>query len=111
MRVVKPPTALRFDELGPTVFLAGSIEMGQAEDWQSQVGQALSDLDIIVLNPRRDEWDATWMQSFSNPQFRQQVEWELTGLEHASIIAMYFARSTKAPITLLELDEPPAAAS
>jgi hypothetical protein len=31
------------------------------------------------------------------------VEWELAGLEQATVVAMYFAPSTKAPITLLEL--------
>jgi hypothetical protein len=33
----------------------------------------------------------------------EQVEWELAGLEQASLIAMYFEPSTQAPITLLEL--------
>jgi hypothetical protein len=30
------------------------------------------------------------------------VEWELTGLEVATVIAMYFAPQTRAPVTLLE---------
>src|SRR5207302_8762032 len=88
---------------GPSVFLAGSIEMGTAEDWQAQLTEALRDLDGVVLNPRRDEWDASWVQSVENPQFREQVEWELDGLERASVVAMYFAPTTRAPITLLEL--------
>jgi hypothetical protein len=86
----------------PSVFLAGSIEMGAAEDWQAQVAGALWDLDILILNPRRDEWDATWAQSIDNPPFREQVEWELAGLERAAVVALYFAPATKAPITLLE---------
>lgn len=102
-RVIKPPTPLLFDRCAPSVFLAGSIEMGTAEDWQAQVERALSDLDVVLLNPRRDEWDASWVQSIDNPQFREQVEWELAAQEQASIIAMYFAPATKAPITLLEL--------
>jgi hypothetical protein len=103
MRLIKSPMPWTPDEPGPTVFLAGSIEMGQAEDWQSNVELALADLDVVLLNPRRDEWDATWTQAIGNAQFREQVEWELTGLERASVVAMYFAPSTKAPITLLEL--------
>jgi hypothetical protein len=102
-RVLKPPAPLPPGGGTPSVFLAGSIEMGQAEDWQTQVERALADLDVLLLNPRRDEWDASWVQSFSNPPFREQVEWELAGLEQASLVAMYFAPATKAPVTLLEL--------
>ena len=32
------------------------------------------DLPVAVLNPRRDEWDASWEQSISNPLFRGQVD-------------------------------------
>lgn len=101
--ILKPPAPLLLDEHAPSVFLAGSIEMGAAEDWQVQVERALGDLEIVILNPRRDEWDASWVQSIDNPLFRAQVEWELAGLERASVVAMYFAASTKAPVTLLEL--------
>ncbi len=102
-RVLKPPTPLVLDARTPSVFLAGSIEMGQAEDWQSRIEQALIDYEVVLLNPRRDEWDATWVQSIEHSQFRAQVEWELAGLEQATLVAMYFAPTTKAPITLLEL--------
>jgi hypothetical protein len=102
-RVIKPPTPLPPAAADASVFLAGSIEMGQAEDWQAVVERGLADLDIVILNPRRDEWDVNWVQSIGNPQFREQVEWELAGQEMASVIAMYFAPTTKAPITLLEL--------
>jgi hypothetical protein len=102
-RIVKPPARLPPNGPTPMVFLAGSIEMGSAEDWQSSLEQSLADLDVLILNPRRDEWDASWEQSISNPLFREQVEWELTGLERAALVAMYFAPATKAPVTLLEL--------
>ena len=102
-RVVKPPAPLPPDGDAPGVFLAGSIEMGAAEDWQAHVEHALRDLDVLIFNPRRDEWDASWVQSIDNPTFRAQVEWELAGLERAAVVAMYFAPATKAPVTLLEL--------
>jgi hypothetical protein len=102
-RVFKPPAPLEFDPALRSVFLAGSIEMGAADDWQSCVERGLEDLDVAIFNPRRDAWDASWVQSISNPQFRQQVEWELDALERASVVAMYFAPATKAPVTLLEL--------
>jgi hypothetical protein len=34
------------------VFLAGSIEMGNAEDWQKKIIEELSDYPIQFLNPR-----------------------------------------------------------
>jgi hypothetical protein len=102
-RIIKPPAPLDIGPGTPSVFLAGSIEMGQAEDWQSAVARALADVPAVILNPRRDEWDASWVQSIHNPQFRAQVEWELAGQEMATCIALYFAPATKAPVTLLEL--------
>lgn len=101
--VLKSPASLTLAGDRPSVFLAGSIEMGTAGQWQADFEQALADLDVTILNPRRDAWDATWVQSIDNPQFREQVEWELAGQDQATVIAMYFAPDTKAPITLLEL--------
>ena len=102
-QIFKPPAQLPPAGATPSVFLAGSIEMGAAEDWQARLTHALQDLNVLIFNPRRDEWDASWVQSLGNPQFREQVEWELTGLEQATAVAMYFAPATKAPVTLLEL--------
>jgi hypothetical protein len=86
-----------------SIFLAGSIEMGKAEDWQERVVAALRHLDVLLLNPRRTHWNAVWDQSIDNPDFKQQVEWELDALDHADMVVMYFAPETRSPITLLEL--------
>jgi hypothetical protein len=85
-----------------SLFLAGSIEMGKAENWQERVEKELAGEDALILNPRRDDWDSSWEQTIANDNFREQVEWELFGLEHCDIVAMYFAPDTMAPITLLE---------
>jgi hypothetical protein len=77
--------------------------MGTAEDWQSSMTARLADMDIVILNPRRDDWDATWRQSIDDPQFRGQVDWELDGLERARVIALWFVPESRAPISLLEL--------
>lgn len=87
----------------PSIFLAGSIDMGAAIDWQQHLAQQLHDLDILILNPRRSSWDSSWEQSISNPLFKEQVEWELNGLDHATYIAMFLSAKSKAPISLLEL--------
>lgn len=84
------------------VFLAGSIEQGLAEDWQTKVVRAFP-FGINFLNPRRDVWDASWEQDLNNPNFYEQVTWELDMLDAADIIIMYFDPNTKSPISLLEL--------
>lgn len=98
MQILKPPNSIHSrGEDGPTLFLAGSIEMGKAEDWQSQIQNALKNESCVIYNPRRDDWDSSWEQDISNPEFRGQVEWELDAQEVVDLIL------TKAPITLLEL--------
>ena len=87
----------------PWVFLAGSIEMGKAENWQERIARELKDKPCTILNPRRDDWDSSWVQSKDNPQFREQVEWELRAQEGADLILLNFDPETKSPITLLEL--------
>lgn len=100
---VKAPNDYSSHKKMMSVFLAGSIEMGTAEDWQAKVVAALAPTSVLLLNPRRDNWNAGWEQKIDNPPFREQVEWELNALEAADIIIFYFAPNTKSPITLLEL--------
>lgn len=101
--VLKPPSALDQVNWEQSVFLAGSIEMGKAIDWQGEIIAALVDTDLTLLNPRRDHWDSSWEQRLRNSPFREQVEWELLAQEQTAMIVMYFAPGTQAPITLLEL--------
>ena len=86
-----------------SVFLAGSIEMGVAEDWQSTIGKWFLSMGWNVFNPRRTDWDSSWIQSYENPQFNQQVSWELNALDKSDVILMYLDPNTKSPISLLEL--------
>ena len=103
MREIKAPQPFERRRGETSVFLAGSIEMGTAVDWQKAVCAKLHDLPVAILNPRRSDWDSSWAQSIDNPQFRQQVDWELDMLERAGSIFMYFDPATKSPISLLEL--------
>lgn len=107
MEIRKPPAPLIVPDGARVLFLAGSIEMGTAADWQSELTTALAGTlggrDLVILNPRREAWDASWRQSIDEPQFRDQVEWELDGLDRADLIAMWLAPGTRSPITLLEL--------
>ena len=108
--VIKPPHCFKnaLSTTKTSVFLAGSIEMGTAADWQQQFTEAFQSSSspsssLLILNPRREAWDSSWEQSINNPQFRNQVEWELDALENCDIIVMYLAPDTKSPISLLEL--------
>ena len=100
--VFKPPMPPLIGEK-KSVFLAGTIDNGKSADWQADVEVALADLDIAILNPRRNDWDSSWEQTIENEEFRVQVEWELDGLEQVDSILMYFAPNSLSPITLLEL--------
>jgi hypothetical protein len=101
-KVYKPPhTPLTLTT--PSIFLAGSIEMGKATDWQTDFTNSVSHLPITIFNPRRDDWDSSWKQDISNPHFKEQVEWELDHLEKANLIVLYLQPGTMSPISLLEL--------
>lgn len=87
-----------------SVFLAGSIDNGSAEDWQKYVVSQFEDCDnVAIYNPRRDDWDSTWECSIDNPKFKEQVEWELRHLDRCDYIIMYLSPTSIAPISLLEL--------
>jgi hypothetical protein len=106
MNVIYPPNSVECPKTtpGPYVFLAGSIEMGKAIDWQKQVIDSLADVEnVTLLNPRRDDWDISWIQDPDKDPFRSHVLWELTSIVKSSIVFFYFAPETISPISLLEL--------
>jgi len=92
-----------------TIFLGGVIDNGAAEPWAEQVVEALKEYNVLLLNPRRDDWDSSWSQTLDNKEFVEQVEWELEGQENADLNIYVFgtddeqAKKSKAPITLMEL--------
>lgn len=100
MNIIKAPGKLEFSNR--SVFLAGSIEMGKAVDWQKSVTDMLAEVNVTILNPRRDDWDSSWRQTKDEPKFVEQVKWELAGLQRADAIIVYFAPGTQSPISLLE---------
>jgi hypothetical protein len=101
--IIKSPNTIPTHDTRTKIFLGGSIDMGNAVDWQARVTEALSGKNVILLNPRRDDWNKNWKPLSNDPNFRQQVEWELSALEAANIIIMYFAPGSQSPVSLLEL--------
>ncbi|KAF3005899.1 hypothetical protein E8E13_009494 [Curvularia kusanoi] len=86
-----------------SIFLAGSIEMGKAIQWQKEMVKWLSPLAITVNNPRRGKWDPAATQEAKNEGFRAQVLWELAALEKADVICFFFDADTISPVTMMEL--------
>ncbi|MDF2639184.1 MAG: hypothetical protein K0R64_2168 [Novosphingobium lindaniclasticum] len=101
--VVTSPEALPSVHDRPRVFLGGSIDMGSAPDWQRQVIEALRAEDVVLLNPRRPDWNPKWKPEASEPEFRRQVEWELAALDSADVVILYLAPGSQSPVSLLEL--------
>lgn len=100
---IKPPAQLikskeRFD-----IFLAGSIENGKAEEWQTAFVKELEKTvkrPVGIFNPRRDDWDPTWKEG--SKELEEQIEWEVENLERANLIVFYFQPGTISPISLFE---------
>ena len=103
MIYLPPKNIATRDRNKKSIFLAGSIEMGKAEDWQKELGNWLMERNYNIFNPRRDDWDSSWSQTYEDPQFSQQVKWELNALDKSDWIIMYLDPLTKSPISLLEL--------
>lgn len=96
-----PPEDFNLENDWPTIFLAGSIEQGVAEDWQQLALHMLNKNLFNILNPRQKNWDAT---RINDPEYLgDQVRWELQGIDIADAVIMYFDPATKSPISLLEL--------
>jgi len=104
--VIKPPQPLCTTIKNATrIFLAGSIEMGKAREWQNELTKGLGDAkaNVVLYNPRREDWDENWEQSMEGPEFYQQVNWEMNALDKCDMIFMFFDPKAKSPISLLEL--------
>lgn len=100
----KPSDPEVLDNRNLRVFLAGSIENGQADDWQRRlIGMFKADDPITFFNPRRDDWDSSWETTNTPGPFRTQVNWELDHIRLADLVVFYFDPNTISPITLLEL--------
>lgn len=85
----------------PAIFMAGSIEMGKADNWQERLVKLLPD-SWELLNPRRDNWDPSWVQDPPSEKFKEQVNWELKAMAYSDIVSIYFDPNTKSPVSLLE---------
>lgn len=104
MKVFKPPHFENSSEYeGKKVFLGGSIEMGKAKDWQTEIQNSFKKETVTFFNPRRDDWDSSWEQSIEDERFRTQVMWEIEHILQADIPLFFLQAGTVSPISLWEI--------
>ena len=101
-----PSESMEYEEDGSipvNVFLGGTIDNGDSEDWQSELINSISNVDlerpVRIYNPRRKEWPS----SDNHHEIGMQINWELTFLETADIIVMNILADSKSPISLMEI--------
>jgi hypothetical protein len=105
MRIIFPPNREPLN--GISLFLAGTIEMGDSVNWQESaiefLQQDFKNSNVTIYNPRRPEWDSSWEQKETQSQFNDQVNWELNYLDSSDLVLMHFEETSKSPISLMEL--------
>lgn len=102
-----PPLTPTINKGSLKVFLAGTIDMGNSEDWQQIVIDYLNlhfdGCPLELFNPRRKDWNKDWEQSPSHPMLKRQIEWELDYLEQADCVLMVLLGGSQSPVSMLEL--------
>lgn len=85
------------NQQGPTkLFLAGGIR--NCPDWQKELVELLKSEDIVIFNPRRENFPIDDPSATT-----EQINWEHKHLEKASVISFWFCEETLCPIVLYEL--------
>lgn len=107
IEVIKAPSPRYGNSDNVRVFLAGSIDMGAATDWQSKLiahaGCSFDENDNITFyNPRRTG-GFSGEQTLEDDDFAAQVNWEIDRIDRANIVVFYITAESWAPITLWEL--------
>lgn len=87
------------------LFLAGSIEMGKADDWQTLVVRHFHDVPGVIFNPRVKKWNNDILQDCQDERFAKQVVWEQKRLAQSNYVLVYLQPGTYSPITLHELGQ------
>jgi hypothetical protein len=79
-----------------SVFLGGGIT--DCPDWQSKVVDGLRDLNIILYNPRRENFP------IEDPNAAEaQIKWEFEHLRKSDALIFWFPKESLCPIVLYEL--------
>jgi hypothetical protein len=79
-----------------SLFLGGGIT--GCSNWQKDLVSLLSDTNLVLLNPRRENFDIN-----DRHMEEEQIKWEFEHLLKASAVSFWFTKETLCPITLYEL--------
>ncbi len=94
MHYIQAPA--EYDGPLPSLFLGGGIS--GCELWQPRMAELLAELNVAVLNPRRDDYP------WHDPAAAEaQIRWEFRHLERAAACLFWFPPQTLCPIALYEL--------
>ena len=94
MKLIKCPEV--FEGYSRSLFIAGGIS--GCSDWQNEFVSMFWDKDIVLINPRRDNYD------FDDPSLEEkQISWEFDHLQKSDAVSFWFPNETLCPITLYEL--------
>ncbi len=95
MQVVQSPVEKELNSYF-SIFLAGGIS--NCGNWAKELIDLLSDTDLIIYNPRRDDYKK------DDPTAEEyQVNWEYKYLSKVNAYSFWFTHETYNPITLFEL--------
>lgn len=70
---IKSPNKLPKNDQRTKIFLGGTIDMRNSEDWQAKVSKELKNEKVILLNPRRNDWNSAWEPVKEEPEFHKQM--------------------------------------
>lgn len=80
-----------------SIFLAGGI-IDTKYDWQQEMIERLSDTDLVVLNPRRNDFPKDDPYATTH-----QIKWENDHLEKATYVLFWFPAEAPCMTSLFEL--------
>lgn len=94
------PPSLFVPRSGVKIFLGGSIDLGNAPDWQNSVSKYIEKSwgvgDITIYNPRR-------LNEFTPDLETEQAAWSICMINISDYILMHLAGDGASPISTLEL--------
>lgn len=96
--IITAPQEFEMTNNKVSIFLAGTIDSGNSEDWQSKLIEKLNS-DFIIFNPRRSDWP----EDSDIDEVEKQIKWELNALDKANLIIMNILPNSKSPISLMEI--------
>ena len=100
MEVVEAPRCPRWfsdENMADALFIAGGIT--DCPPWQDELIASLEDVDMTILNPRRERWP----KNSNEAEIERQIKWEFKMLLKAPAVSFWFPKETVCPITLYEL--------